>query len=101
MLQKMHQNNPAKNLTKPRADMRLCSGQTLLCKSLGLRVREWDQKQFSKNKLRIDDIGYAPKNIIQTTRLGIPRGRDEHLPYRFIDHAYLPFCTKKPLHRLV
>ena len=34
-----------------------------------------------------------------TTRLGIPLGRDEHLPYRFVDHAYAPFCTRNPLGR--
>ena len=34
--------------------------------------------------------------IIQTTRLGIPPGRDDHLEYRFIDEAYVDHCTKKP-----
>jgi DNA-3-methyladenine glycosylase len=40
-------------------------------------------------------VGYTPKEIIQTTRLGIPKGRDEHLPYRFIDAAFVAYCSKK------
>src|SRR5690554_3753342 len=47
----------------------------------------------------IDDDGYRPEQIIQTTRLGIPLGRDEHLPYRFVDLAYAAFCTRNPLGR--
>ena len=39
---------------------------------------------------------YKPKKIINTTRLGIPVGRDESLPYRFIDETFLNSCTKKP-----
>jgi len=41
----------------------------------------------------------APAHIIQTTRLGIPHGRDEHLMYRFVDAAYAPYCTRNPLRR--
>lgn len=76
---------------------KLCSGQTLLCKSLGLKVKDWDQNQFDENRFYIADVGYHPKKIIQTTRLGIPEGRDEHLMYRFIDCDYVKFCTKKPV----
>jgi DNA-3-methyladenine glycosylase len=67
---------------------RLCSGQTLLCRSLGLKVPEWDQQNFHPEKFYIAEVGYTPQKIIQTTRLGIPLGRDEHLPYRFIDAQY-------------
>jgi DNA-3-methyladenine glycosylase len=87
----MQQLNPQKN-----GDLRpiekLCCGQTLLCKSLNLKVTEWDQKQFDPKYFYIADIGYKPKKIIQTTRLGIPQGRDEHLPYRFIDHSKVKYC---------
>lgn len=75
---------------------RLCSGQTLLCRSLGLKVPEWDQKQVTAAAFKIDDVGYAPSSIIQTTRLGIPLGRDEHLPYRFVDEKYRQRCTLNP-----
>jgi DNA-3-methyladenine glycosylase len=70
---------------RQRAPEKLCSGQTLLCSSLGLKVKDWDAKQFNKKYFYFEDIGYRSQKIIQTTRLGIPKGRDEHLPYRFID----------------
>ena len=96
MLQLMQKLNPQKN-GQPRAIEKLCAGQTLLCKSLGLKVKEWDTKQFDAKKLRIDDVGIQPADIIQTTRLGIPLGRDEHLPYRFISRDYAMHCTKNPI----
>ena len=76
---------------------KLCCGQTLLCQSLNLKVKEWDKKPFDINSLYVDDIGISPQRIIQTTRLGIPAGRDEHLMYRFIDYDYARFCTSNPL----
>ncbi|MFU8797250.1 MAG: DNA-3-methyladenine glycosylase [Gammaproteobacteria bacterium] len=75
---------------------KLCSGQTLLCKSLNLKVPNWNQKQFDLDCFYIQETNYQPAQIIQTTRLGIPEGRDGHLPYRFIDYTYVKFCTKKP-----
>lgn len=87
--------NPQKN-NQPRPIAKLCKGQTLLCKSLHLKVPEWNQQNFDINKFYIEDIGYTPKSIIQTTRLGIPKGRDEHLPYRFISSEHVNFCTKIP-----
>ncbi len=90
--------NPIKNTRKMRCIDRLCSGQTLLCKSLNLKVKEWDQKQLT-DTFNCVDIGYTPKIIVKTTRLGIPIGRDEHLPLRFIDKHYLKHCTKKPMKR--
>lgn len=75
----------------------LCKGQTLLCRSLQLTVKEWDQQPFDENRFYIDDTGEKPNKIIQTTRLGIPAGRDEHLFYRFIDYDYARFCTSNPL----
>lgn len=77
----------------------LCKGQTLLCRSLELKVKEWDQQQFDENIFYIDDVSLKPVRIIQTTRLGIPAGRDGHLPYRFIDYDYARFCTSNPLTR--
>ncbi|MFP3335892.1 3-methyladenine DNA glycosylase, partial [Pseudomonas sp. SIMBA_064] len=38
-------------------------------------------------------------HILQTTRLGIPSGRDEHLMYRFVDAGYAAYCTRNPLRR--
>lgn len=86
---------------------KLCSGQTLVCMSLGINVSDLDQKSMSKDTLYIEDDGYVPETVIQTTRLGIPEGRDGHLPFRFVDAAYAGRCTKDPLksrntpHRLI
>jgi DNA-3-methyladenine glycosylase len=76
---------------------KLCKGQTLLCQSLNLKVNEWDQQQFDDKYFYFEDIKETPDKIIQTTRLGIPAGRDEHLPYRFIDYDFSRFCTSNPL----
>jgi len=100
-LQIMQQLNPVTSPTQGAARTRsieeLCKGQTLLCRSLDLKVAEWDQQQFDENNFYIDDIKMVPDKIIQTTRLGIPAGRDEHLPYRFIDYDFARFCTSNPL----
>ena len=68
---------------------------------LGLKVPEWDGKELDPDKFRIiQDIKNSDvvvKEILQTTRLGIPPGRDEHLEYRFIDAEYVKYCTKNPL----
>jgi DNA-3-methyladenine glycosylase len=84
---------------RPRPSQKLCAGQTLLCKALGLKVPVWDAKRFDHEILLVEDTGPAPTHIIQTTRLGIPHGRDEHLLYRFVDGAYAPYCTRNPLRR--
>ena len=97
MIEIMKRLNPKKNSSEMRPVSNLCAGQTLLCRSLGITVPEWDQKNFSSDLFYIEDIGYRPKSIIQTTRLGIHKDRDAHLPYRFIDHKYIKFCTKNPL----
>lgn len=76
---------------------KLCNGQTLLCASLGLKVSDWNQQQFDKERFYFDDCGLKPEKIIQTTRMGIPEGRDEHLPYRFIDYGLAKYCTSNPL----
>ncbi|WP_051057390.1 DNA-3-methyladenine glycosylase [Herbaspirillum huttiense] len=78
---------------------RLCAGQTLLCRALALKVPDWDGRSFDPEVLFVDDVGADPALLIQTTRLGIPPGRDEHLPYRFVDPAYASHCTRNPLRR--
>lgn len=74
----------------------LCSGQTLLCKALGLRVPDWDNRRLEHNRFQLISDDYKPKKLIQTMRLGIPKGRDEHLFYRFIDYDFRQFCTRDP-----
>jgi DNA-3-methyladenine glycosylase len=76
---------------------KLCAGQTLLCKSLNLKVKQWDQHQFDKNLFYIEDVKQIPKTIIQTTRLGIHQARDPHLMYRFIDVDFAQYVTSNPL----
>ena len=97
ILSTMQQLNPQKNTPALRPIEKLCAGKTLLCKALGLKVKDWDQKIFTKEKFFIDDAGYKPEKIIQTTRLGIPTGRDSHLPIRFIDYSKSQFCTSNPI----
>jgi DNA-3-methyladenine glycosylase len=65
--------------------------------TLDLKVKEWNQKQFDNKRFYLEDINSIPEKIIQTTRLGIPAGRDGHLPYRFIDYEFARFCTSNPL----
>lgn len=97
MIPVMQKLNPPKYGNGVRPIERLCAGQTLLCKSLGITVKEWDQQQFDPNRFYIEDIGSTPTQIIQTTRLGIPVKRDDHLLYRFIDSGFSKFCTSNPL----
>lgn len=97
-LAQMLLNNPDAS-GRPRAETRLCAGQTLLCRALGLKVPHWDARRFDPQALFVDDVGIIPKHIIQTTRLGIPAGRDEHLPYRFVDADFARYCTRNPQRR--
>lgn len=77
----------------------LCAGQTLLCQSLGLKVSDWNAKTFQSETFFFKNIDEKPKQIIQTTRLGIPPGRDEHLLNRFIDYDFARYCTSNPLRK--
>ncbi|MCY4531546.1 MAG: DNA-3-methyladenine glycosylase [Gammaproteobacteria bacterium] len=95
-LKVMQSLNPSRSGIRPRH--RLCKGQTLLCQSLNLKVKEWDQR-LPVDAFKLSDTGYRVKRIIQCRRLGIPAGRDEHLPYRFIDYDYAEHCTSNPLTR--
>ncbi len=93
-LQRMQELNPCRGrLRKPE---RLCSGQTLFCRALGLRVPEWDQQRLQPGALELHP-GPLPTQVVQAPRLGIPSGRDEDLPYRFLDAAHAPSCTRNPL----
>jgi DNA-3-methyladenine glycosylase len=94
----MQRNNPASD-GSPRPPQRLCAGQTLLCKALGLKVADWDARRFDPQRLFVEDVGERPQRIVQCARLGIPQGRDEHLPYRFVDAAFARHCTRNPLRR--
>ncbi|NWL21632.1 DNA-3-methyladenine glycosylase [Pseudomonas umsongensis] len=97
-LAQMLLNNPDAQ-GRPRPSQKLCAGQTLLCKALGLKVPVWDAKRFDHEVLLVEDVGQTPAHVIQATRLGIPHGRDEHLMYRFVDAAYAAYCTRNPLRR--
>jgi DNA-3-methyladenine glycosylase len=78
---------------------KLCSGQTLLCQAMAIKVSDWDQQPFDHQRLYFDETDAArqPRRIIKTTRMGIPTGRDEHLHYRFIDYEFARYCTSNPL----
>ena len=90
----LQQNNPLNG--QVRSVETLCKGQTLLCKSLGLKVDEWDGRGFDPDKLYIEDRTMIDQAIV-TTRLGIPQGRDEHRLLRCIDLTYAQHCTSNPL----
>lgn len=96
-LGEMRRSNPGAR--GPRAVEKLCAGQTLLCRSLQLRVPEWNGRPFDPDGFFIEDAGYRPLRVIQTRRLGIPAGRDEHLPYRFIDYDLAGSATDNPLRK--
>lgn len=96
----MQQLNPAAS-GGSRPLEKLCNGQTLLCRSLDLKVSDWDQQQFDADIFFIDAADSAVDRIIQTTRLGIPQGRDEHLPYRFIEYDFAACCTSNPLSKRI
>lgn len=90
----MRRDNTIKNTGKLRSYERLCSGQTVLCGALGLKVNEWNGKQFDPLIFYMEDTGYRPSEIAFAPRLGIPKGRDEDLELRFIDVKYLKSSTK-------
>lgn len=91
----MQANNPGPGGIRPQET--LCRGQTLLCKSLYLSVAEWNRRQPDPAAFYVGDDGEEPAAVIICPRLGIPAGRDEHLPYRFVDERYARFATSNPL----
>lgn len=98
MLERMQRMNPLPS-GRLRTPERLCAGQTLLCRSLGLRVPDWDKRQFDPARLQVRDVGSNPTQVVRTTRLGIPEGRDGHLLYRFVDLRHVRSSTRNPLGR--
>jgi DNA-3-methyladenine glycosylase len=94
-IRSMQKNNPSADGQK-RPLQKLCAGQTLLCRSLGLKVPDWNGRRLHPEQFRLTDDSYRPAAIIQTTRLGINPHRDAQLPYRFIDRDFAPYCTKNP-----
>ncbi len=98
MLASMHRLNPLPG-GRRRSDDKLCAGQTLLCRSLGLHVPEWDGRKLDRVRFRLLDVGYRPQGIVNTTRLGIPPGRDPHLPYRYVDLERVRCATRNPIGR--
>jgi DNA-3-methyladenine glycosylase len=94
-LERMHGLNPGPQGKRPLE--RLCAGQTLLCRALDLQVSEWNRRTFDPATFFVEDVGYVPRRLIQARRLGIPMGRDEHLPYRFIDFEFVRSATSNPL----
>lgn len=97
-LMQMQENNPDAQ-GRPRSTATLCAGQTLLCKALGLKVPDWDAQPFDEQRLFVEELGERPQHVVQCARLGIPHGRDEKLPYRFVDAAFARHCTRNPLRR--
>jgi DNA-3-methyladenine glycosylase len=96
-LELMHRLNPGAQGKRPLE--RLCSGQTLICHALELRVADWNRRTFDPQRFFVEDVGYRPSRLIQARRLGIPSGRDEHLLYRFIDFDGVRSATSNPLTR--
>ena len=93
-LEKMHLLNPING--RRRKDELLCSGQPLICKALGIKVREWNKKCMNPESLYVKDIGYKPEKLIACNRLGIPENRDHHLLHRVFDERYSRSITKDP-----
>lgn len=94
-LEKMHALNPLGD--RRRTDERLCAGQTLLCRSLALKVPDWRGRTFDRERFYFEDVGDRPSSIVVARRLGIPTGRDEHLMYRFVHGDHVRSATKNPL----
>lgn len=80
-----------------RPALRQCAGQTLLCRSLALRIKEWNTRTFDRGELFLEDTGYTPDHVVVARRLGISEGRDEHLLYRYVDAAHASSATQNPL----
>ena len=92
----MHALNPSRS-GAPRPDPKLLAGQSLLCRALDLETAAWTGRPFGGDLVVADD-GVRPR-LVQTTRLGIPAGRDEHLPWRFVHAGHLGSATKDPTRR--
>lgn len=94
MLNMMHQLNPINK--RKRENHLLCSGQTLFCKSLGLKVKDWNKKSLDENRFKLIDVGYIPEKLVLCRRLGIPKNRNYELLHRVFDTKYARSITKDP-----
>ena len=97
-LDAMHGLNPAPDGRSRRAERRLCAGQTLLCRSLGLTVAAWTGRQFDPSRFYIE-AGKARPRIISTLRLGIRPERDDGRRSRYVDRELADSATVNPLRR--
>ena len=97
-LDAMHRLNPAPDGRSRRANERLCAGQTLLCRSLGLSMPEWTGRQFDPDRFYIEARNARPR-IIATLRLGIRPERDDGRRSRYLDRALASAATSNPLRR--
>ena len=97
-LETMIANNPTRD-GGARPLNRLCAGQTLLCRALALTVPKWTGRFLVPGSLEVLDVCDTPEEIVQAKRLGIPEGRDQHLPYRFVDRRHLQSATQNPVRR--
>ena len=97
-LDAMHRLNPAPDGRSRRPELRLCAGQTLLCRSMGLTVSEWTGQQFDRNRFYIE-AGRTRPRLIATVRLGIRPERDDGRRARYIDRALVAAATSNPLRR--
>jgi DNA-3-methyladenine glycosylase len=98
MLAQMIRNTPLAS-GRARPEYRVCAGQTLLCKALGLKVPQWDAQPLPSPGLTLVDVGYRPTRIVRARRLGIPAHRDPHHLYRFVDLDRAAAATHPPFSR--
>ena len=97
-LDAMHRLNPAPDGQSRRPEERLCGGQTLLCRSLGLTVAEWTGRQFDRDLFYIEARTVTPP-IVATLRLGLRPERDDGRRSRYVDRALAVSATSNPLRR--
>lgn len=97
-LDAMHRLNPAPDGQSRRPEARLCGGQTLLCRSLGLTVAEWTGRQFDRDLFYIEARTVTPR-IVATLRLGISPERDDGRRSRYVDRDLADSATVNPLRR--
>ena len=94
-LDAMHQLNPGSKGKRP--PHKLLAGQALFARALGLKVSDWDGKQFDPEHLLIEEVDYRPKSIVRCRRLGLPKHRAPDLMLRYVDAAHVRSATQNPL----
>ena len=97
-LDAMHRLNPGPDGQSRRPERRLCAGQTLLCRSLGLTVAEWTGRQFDPCQFYIE-ARVSQRRIVSTIRLGIRPERDDGRRSRYVDRELAGSATTNPLRR--